>query len=87
MECRHAPKVLGKEPEGNLCVIRDDSLNSWTVLVCPGVVSKRKPLAKFSTRGEAEAFAKAQLTKMNSRSDDKCYILHVDDCPCWQKQL
>ena len=87
MEHRHAPKVRGKEPAGNLCVIRDDSLNAWTVMVCPGVESQRKPLAKFSTRGEAEAFARIELAKMNRDEDQKAYILHVDDCPCWQRQL
>jgi len=87
MESRHEPKTVGKAPVGNLCVIRDESLNSWTVQVCPGIVAKRKPLAKFSTRGEAEAFARIELGKMNSGKGENVCILHVDDCPCWQKQL
>lgn len=86
MKCQHK-NVLGNNPDGNLCVLRDDSLNAWTVQVCPGAMGKRKALAKFSTRGEAEAFAKLELAKMNSGQEDKVYILHVDDCPCWQKQL
>jgi hypothetical protein len=87
MKCQHEPKAREKEPVGNLCVIRDESLNSWTVQVCPGAVGTRKPLAKFSTRGEAEAFARLELVKMNSGAGAKVHILHVDDCPCWQKQL
>lgn len=87
MESRNEPKTLGKEPVGNLCVVRDESLNSWTVLICPGIARERKPLAKFSTRGEAEAFANAELTRLNTGAKDRRYILHVDDCPCWQKQL
>lgn len=87
MKCQHEANESRKDPIGNLCVLRDDSLSAWTVLVCPGALGKRKPLAKFSTRGEAEAFAKAELEKMNSGQKEKNYILHVDDCPCWQKQL
>lgn len=72
---------------GNLCVVRDETLNYWSVLICPGVVGERKPLSRFSTRSEAEQFAKAELAKMNDGQAETKYVLHVDDCPCWQRQL
>jgi hypothetical protein len=76
-----------REPLGNVCVIRDDSLNGWTVRICTGVIGDQTELGKFSTRGEAESFAQAELQKLNSRPGEKRYLLHVDDCPCWQKEL
>lgn len=76
-----------REPLGNLCVIRDDSLNGWAVRICTGVTGDQTELGKFGTRGEAEMFAQAQLQKLNSHPGKKRYILHVDDCPCWQKEL
>lgn len=81
------PTVVGREPIGNLCVIRDESLQHWTVLVCAGLNGDRKPLGQFSTRGEAEAFARGELVKLNAQEKGKRFILHVDDCPCWQKQM
>lgn len=87
MKSQREATVRGKDPVGNLCVLRDESLCAWTVQICPGAVGKRTALAKFSTRGEAEAFAKLELVKMNSGEGDKIFVLHVDDCPCWQKQL
>lgn len=78
---------VAREPIGNLCVIRDESLQHWTVLICAGLNGDRTPLGQFSTRGEAESFARGELTKLNAQQKDKRLILHVDDCPCWQKQL
>ena len=84
---KNTPPSVRREPVGNLCVVRDETLNYWTVLICPGAVGERKPLAKFSTRGEAEQFARTELTKMNAEQSGTKYVLRVDDCPCWQKQL
>jgi hypothetical protein len=80
-------KPVEREPVGNLCVIRDDSLSHWSVMICPGTVGGRKPLKQFSTRGEAEAFARSELARLNAPGGEKKYILHVDDCPCWQREL
>jgi hypothetical protein len=74
------------EPVGNLCVVRDEELTGWSVLICPGVAGARKPLARFSTRSQAEEFANAEMIRLN-KGGDKKFVLHVDDCPCWQKQL
>jgi hypothetical protein len=68
-------------------VIRDESLNYWSVIICAGSASGRKPLKQFSTRGEAEAFAQGELARLNAQGGEKKYILHVDDCPCWQREL
>ena len=68
------------------CVIREETLNAWDVIICTGPVGERKPLGRFSTRSEAEQFAQAELQKMNEGGGTK-YALHVDACPCWQKQL
>lgn len=84
MACKH-PSVT-REPTGNLCVIREDGLTGWSVLICPGVTGSRKPLARFGTRSEAEDFAKAEMLRLNSTGTSR-FVLHVDDCPCWQKQL
>lgn len=87
MNTNDKPVIEPREPVGNLCVVRDETLNYWSVLICPGLVGERKPLARFSTRSEAEAFAQAELAKINRKqSTNKC-ILHVDDCPCWQREL
>ena len=77
----------GKEPVGNICVIRDDSLRTWSVMICRGMLGDRTPLAEFSTRGEAEDFARAELARLNAVPNGKIHILHVDDCPCWQHEL
>ncbi len=84
MDRKH--ESASRETVGNLCVVRDESLNHWTVLICPGAVGERKPLKTFGTRSEAEAFARDELAKLNAGGAKKT-ILHVDDCPCWQKQL
>ena len=77
----------GKEPLGNLCILRDESLNSWAVMLCKGITGDRTPLGRFGSRGEADAFARQQMEKLNSGPGDKITILYVDDCPCWQKEL
>ena len=87
MDTNDKPVNETREPVGNLCVVRDETLNYWSVLICPGLVGERKPLARFSTRSEAETFAQAELAKMNSNQSTTKYVLHVDDCPCWQRQL
>lgn len=86
MQAKQPPATPRREPVGNLCVIRDENLSHWDVIICPGLVGERKPLARFSTRGEAEAFANQRLAELNSKEGHK-YVLHVDDCPCWQKEL
>ena len=87
MNSTHESTAARPEPVGNLCVVRDETLNSWSVMICPGLTGKRKPLGKFGTRGEAEAFAHKEILRMNAESPGKRIVLHVDDCPCWQKQL
>lgn len=76
-----------REPVGNLCILRDETLSGWEVLECKGIAGDRKPLGRFSTRSEAEAFAHTELARLNSKPGPRVYILHVDDCPCWQKEL
>lgn len=79
--------VSAREPIGNLCVIRQESLQGWIVQTCAGLNGGREPLGCFATRGEAEAFAIAELAKLNAGAAERKYILRVDDCPCWQKEL
>jgi len=87
MDGKTTQLVTRREPVGNVCIIRHDSLNSWLVMFCPGLTGDRTPLGNFGTRGEAEAFASAELKKLQSQHSDKKYLLHADDCPCWQKEL
>lgn len=82
-QCAHS----SREPLGNLCVVRHESLNHWDVLICRGVSAEREVLGSFTTRSEAEMFADAELARLNTAGQPKRYVLHVDDCPCWQKQL
>ncbi len=84
---KHDPQpAVTKAPVGNLCVIREETLSAWDVIICPGVVGERTALGRFSTKSEAEQFAREQLEKMNAQGDTR-YILHVDACPCWQREL
>lgn len=76
-----------REPLGNICVIRGESLQEWTVQICAGLNGGKQLLGQFATRGEAEQFARAELVRLNSQTSLHRYILHVDDCPCWQKEL
>ena len=80
------PRNIVREPLGNLCVIRDESLRGWSVKICTGVVSTQEHLADFGTRSEAEAFAQTKLQSLNAKGGTR-YILNVDDCPCWQKEM
>lgn len=86
MSCKHEADAAKRDLAGNICVIRDESLNYWTVLICPGLTGERQLLGKFSTQGEAFAFAKLEVARINKAGGGK-RVLHVDDCPCWQKQL
>jgi hypothetical protein len=87
MDCKHQETSVSREPKGNLCVVRDENLSGWAVRICRGRAGDQTPLGNFSTRGEAEDFAKAELLKLNAQPGKIAYILHVDDCPCWQKEL
>lgn len=87
MASKQTSECVGREPLGNLCVLREDSLNGWVVMICKGIIGDRAPLGRFSTQSEAETFATAELAKLNASAGAKRFILHVDDCPCWQKEL
>ena len=84
---KQAKEKCTREPLGNLCILRDETLNGWDVFECKGLTAKRIPLGRFSSRSDAEAFARIELARLNSQPGSRVYILHVDDCPCWQKEL
>jgi hypothetical protein len=74
-------------PIGSICVFRDDSLTHWKVAVCHDCGVDKEVLGQFSSQGEAEAFAMSEQIRRNNAGLRTPYALHVDDCPCWQKQL
>lgn len=74
-------------PIGSICVIRDDRLTCWKVAVCHGSFVDQELLGEFGSLGEAEAFARQEQARRNQSSQEPPCALHVDDCPCWQKQL
>ena len=74
-------------PIGSICVFRDDSLTHWKVAVCHNRGVDQDILGQFFSQSEAEAFARAEQTRRNNAGLKTPYALHVDDCPCWQKQL
>lgn len=72
---------MTSEPIGDICVIRDDDNNEWTVTICRGQ-GTRDQLRSFRTREEASEFAYAERDRFRKHRGLELAIHFPDDCPC-----
>lgn len=69
------------EPIGDICVIRDDDTNKWTVTVCRGA-GTREVLRNCASREEAAEFAYAERDRFRRHHSLELAVHFPDDCPC-----
>ncbi len=72
---------MTSEPIGDICVIRDDETNQWTVTICRGS-GTRELLRKCSTREEAAELAYAERDRFRKNRSIELMVHFPDDCPC-----
>ena len=72
---------MNSEPIGDICVIRDDEGNEWSVTLCRGQ-GTRDHLKSFKTREEAAEFAYAERDRFRKHRGFELMIHFPDDCPC-----
>ena len=69
------------EPIGDICVIRDDESNQWTVTTCRGN-GTREVLKTCATREQAAELAYAERDRFRKTRGLELTIHFPDDCPC-----
>ncbi len=69
-------------PVGEICVLRDLAWKeTWTVSICGGA-GKPEPVATFTDRAKAYAFALAERDRRRE-SGAELAVHFPDDCPCY----
>jgi hypothetical protein len=69
------------EPIGDICVIRDDESDQWTVATCRGN-GTREVLHTCATREQAAELAYAERDRFRRNRGLELTIHFPDDCPC-----
>ena len=71
----------------DLCVLRDESIDRWRVLLCDGC-SQRVELAAFSSPTAAADFLIEERERRESLGQQISTFHVPDDCPCshWSPQ-
>jgi len=69
------------EPIGDICVLREERGNDWTVTICRGQGTRQR-IRSFPTREQAAEFACAERDRYRRYRGLELAIHFPDDCPC-----
>lgn len=72
---------MSDQPIGDVCVLRDEVSQAWTVSICRGG-GNRERVGHFATREEAAEFAIAERDRQRAADGRELSIHFSDDCPC-----
>jgi hypothetical protein len=73
---------MTEQPIGDLCVLRNEEGNSWSVALCRGQ-GQREHLGQFADRQQAAEFALAERDRRRQAGEAELAVHFPDDCPCY----
>ena len=71
-----------RAPIGELCVLPDKELETWSVAICHGALAQREILGRFRNLDQAAELALEERDRQLAQTGIELPIHFPDDCPC-----